>query len=123
MSISEHQSPRHRRTGSPNRPWDSGNSPNTIPEGRQMPPQGLRRTRSMSLNEHDDHHVDSHGRMKHTRGFMKNGFKANVRGSSIQSPFTTLEETFKKLPQNVGFNIELSTLPDPQDKHDKQLLI
>ncbi|RPB09099.1 GDPD-domain-containing protein [Morchella conica CCBAS932] len=107
MSISEHQNPRHRRTGSPNRPWDSGNSPDTIHEGRQVPPQRLRRTRSMSLNEHDDHHVDSHGRMKHTRGFMKNGFKANVRGSSIQSPFTTLEETFKKLPQSVGFNIEL----------------
>lgn len=62
----------------------------------------------MSLNEPDDHHVESHGRMKHTRAYKLRGFKANFRGSSIQAPFTTLEETLKKLPPNVGFNIELS---------------
>lgn len=63
----------------------------------------------MSLNEPDDRHVDSHGRMKHTRAYRLKGFKANFRGSSIQAPFTTLEETFKKLPPTVGFNMELST--------------
>lgn len=63
----------------------------------------------MSLNEPDDRHVDSHGRMKHTRAYKLKGFKANFRGSSIQAPFTTLEETFKKLPPTVGFNMELST--------------
>lgn len=63
----------------------------------------------MSLNEPDDRHEDSHGRMKHTRAYKLKGFKANFRGSSIQAPFTTLEETFKKLPPTVGFNMELST--------------
>lgn len=62
----------------------------------------------MSLNEPDDRHVDSHGRMKHTRAYKLKGFKANFRGTSIQAPFTTLEETFKKLPSTVGFNMELS---------------
>ena len=46
-------------------------------------------------------------RMRHTRDFKAKGFKGNSRGDSIQSPFTTLEEMFKKLPQDVGFNIEM----------------
>lgn len=70
----------------------------------------------MSLNEPDDRHVDSHGRMKHTRAYRLKGFKANFRGSSIQAPFTTLEETFKKLPPTVGFNMELSTFIQFQSK-------
>jgi len=47
-------------------------------------------------------------RMKHTRDFKAKGFKANSRGTFIQAPFTTLEEMFKKLPQHIGFNIEMS---------------
>ena len=46
--------------------------------------------------------------MKHTRDFKKKGFKGNSRGNSIQAPFTTLEEMFKKLPETIGFNIEMS---------------
>lgn len=46
-------------------------------------------------------------RMKHTRDFKKKGFKGNTRGNTIQAPFTTLEEMFKKLPADVGFNIEM----------------
>jgi glycerophosphodiester phosphodiesterase len=46
-------------------------------------------------------------RMKHTRDFKKKGFKANSRGDFIQSPFTTLEEMFRTLPEEVGFNIEM----------------
>ena len=46
-------------------------------------------------------------RMKHTRDFKANGYKGNSRGRFIQAPFTTLEEMFVKLPQNVGFNIEM----------------
>lgn len=47
-------------------------------------------------------------KMKHTRTFKIKGFKGNTRGNHIQAPFATLEELFKKLPQNVGFNMELS---------------
>lgn len=47
-------------------------------------------------------------RMKHTRDYKKKGFKGNTRGSHIQAPFATLEELFKKLPNSVGFNMELS---------------
>ncbi|RKF82953.1 Glycerophosphocholine phosphodiesterase GDE1 [Golovinomyces cichoracearum] len=46
-------------------------------------------------------------RMKHTRDFKLKGFKANSWGNFIQAPFTTLEEMFLKLPENVGFNIEM----------------
>ncbi len=45
--------------------------------------------------------------MKHTRTYKEKGFKGNSRGDSIQSPFTTLEEMLKKLPPDVGFNIEM----------------
>jgi glycerophosphodiester phosphodiesterase len=47
-------------------------------------------------------------RMKHTRDFKAQGFKANSRGNSIQAPFTTLEEMFTTLPEGIGFNIEMS---------------
>jgi glycerophosphodiester phosphodiesterase len=50
---------------------------------------------------------DLRERMKHTRDFKEKGFKGNSRGDSIQSPFTTLEEMLKKLPPEVGFNIEM----------------
>jgi glycerophosphodiester phosphodiesterase len=46
-------------------------------------------------------------RMKHTRDFKKKGFKGNLRGEFIQSNFTTLEEMFKKLPEDISFNIEM----------------
>lgn len=61
--------------------------------------------RSYSVGE--DLNLDTRSRMKHTRDFKAKGFKGNSRGDSIQSPFTTLEEMFKKLPQDVGFNIEM----------------
>jgi glycerophosphodiester phosphodiesterase len=46
-------------------------------------------------------------RMKHTIDFKNQGYKANSRGKFIQAPFATLEELFHKLPENVGFNIEM----------------
>ncbi|ORY85666.1 Glycerophosphoryl diester phosphodiesterase family-domain-containing protein [Protomyces lactucae-debilis] len=45
-------------------------------------------------------------RMKHTRDFKLKGFKGNQRGHSVQDDFSTLEQVFKKVPKNVGFNIE-----------------
>ena len=46
-------------------------------------------------------------RMKHTRDFKEKGFKPNSRGNFIQAPFATLEDLFCKLPESVGFNIEM----------------
>ncbi|GMM34171.1 glycerophosphocholine phosphodiesterase [Saccharomycopsis crataegensis] len=45
-------------------------------------------------------------RMKLTRTYKEQGFKGNSRGTSIASSFVTLEDLFKKLPENVGFNVE-----------------
>lgn len=73
---------------------------------------------SDNINGSHDHTNDVNGngqfdeydmmreRMKFTRDYKTKGFKGNYRGHSIQSPFTTLEEVFKNLPDNVGFNIE-----------------
>lgn len=49
----------------------------------------------------------SNTRMKLTKTWKEQGFKGNTRGMSIQSDFVTLKELFKKLPKNIGFNIEL----------------
>ena len=68
-----------------------------------------RRHRSMSVGTSKiDESSDPSERMKHTRDFKEKGFKANSRGNFIQAPFTTLEEMFKKLPETIGFNIEMS---------------
>ncbi|KAK2792751.1 Glycerophosphocholine phosphodiesterase [Onygenales sp. PD_12] len=68
-----------------------------------------RRQRSMSMGETFESAVATRmsEKMKHTRDFKKKGFKGNSRGDHIQAPFATLEELFKKLPGDVGFNIEL----------------
>ena len=68
-----------------------------------------RRLRSMSVggpgSEYETFNMSE--RMKHTRDFKKKGFKGNSRGASIQAPFATLEEMFKSLPKDVGFNMEM----------------
>lgn len=46
-------------------------------------------------------------RMKLTKTWKQKGFKGNVRGLSIASNFVTLKELFRRLPKNVGFNVEL----------------
>lgn len=72
-----------------------------------------RRPRSLSASHSRiDASTDMSEKMKHTRAFKMNGYKANSRGHCIQAPFTTLEEMFKKLPESIGFNIEMSTLRD-----------
>ncbi|QIW99683.1 hypothetical protein AMS68_005201 [Peltaster fructicola] len=71
-----------------------------VPNGRVQ--------RSYSLGGSNESHVpELKERMKHTRALKEKGFKANSRGDSIQSPFATLEEMFHKLPESVGFNIEM----------------
>ena len=44
--------------------------------------------------------------MKYTRNYKLKKEKGNQRGTSIQGPFTTLEQVLKRVPANVGFNIE-----------------
>lgn len=46
-------------------------------------------------------------RMKLTKTWKEKGFKGNARGLSVASNFVTLKELFKRLPKNVGFNMEL----------------
>ncbi|CAI5759916.1 unnamed protein product [Candida verbasci] len=46
-------------------------------------------------------------RMKLTKTWKSKGYKGNSRGSSVASNFVTLKELFDKIPEHVGFNIEL----------------
>ena len=52
-----------------------------------------------------ENHINE--RMKLTQTWKNKGYKGNARGTSIASNFVTLKDLFKKLPPNVGFNIEL----------------
>ncbi|KAI2616300.1 glycerophosphodiester phosphodiesterase GDE1 [Hypoxylon sp. NC1633] len=63
------------------------------------------RSLSMDLAKGVKDNLDE--RMKYTLNFKKKGYKANTRGNFVQAPFATLEELFKKVPENVGFNIEM----------------
>ncbi|RDL37267.1 GDPD-domain-containing protein [Venustampulla echinocandica] len=78
--------------------------PKEYPQFRGV--RGADRQRSLSLS-HTLPGSEMSERMKHTRDFKAKGYKANSRGNFIQAPFTTLEEMFLKLPENVGFNIEM----------------
>lgn len=68
--------------------------------------RGQDRQRSLSLGGNAPEY-DMAEKMKHTRDFKIQGYKGNSRGNFIQAPFTTLQEMFVKLPDNVGFNIEM----------------
>lgn len=46
-------------------------------------------------------------RMKLTKTWKDKGYKGNARGLSIASNFVTLKDLFKRIPKNVGFNIEI----------------
>lgn len=107
LHIGEGQKPRQSRPPSPE-PLPASNGINSDHD-RAYP----RRLRSYSVdnstqrNIHLDRQQELTERMKYTRDFKKKGFKANNRGFSIQSSFTTLEMMFDELPQTVGFNIEM----------------
>ncbi|KAI9667820.1 MAG: Glycerophosphocholine phosphodiesterase [Bathelium mastoideum] len=71
-------------------------------------PGTTRRRQSFSAGMSEENYTTGLSeRMKHTRDFKAKGFKGNSRGHSIKAPFTTLEEMFKRLPESVGFNIEM----------------
>lgn len=63
--------------------------------------------RSQSMGFAGDSNDEMDERMKHTRDFKSQGYKANSRGNFIQAPFATLEDLFRRLPEHIGFNIEL----------------
>lgn len=80
--------------------------------------RGMDRQRSLSLGQ-EMQDVNMAERMKHTRDFKEKGYKGNVRGSFIQAPFTTLQEMFVKLPENIGFNIEMKyPMLNESEEHD-----
>ncbi|KAK4984986.1 Glycerophosphocholine phosphodiesterase [Elasticomyces elasticus] len=100
LHASEGQTPRPSRPASPTVEASGQSKPNGKPFGRKQ--------RSYSVGAPDEeHNADLKERMKHTRDFKIKGYKGNSRGNFIQSPFTTLEEMFKKLPESIGFNIEM----------------
>jgi glycerophosphodiester phosphodiesterase len=82
-------------------------SPDAARTLNQSKANGSRRQRSYSMDYAESPRHDLSDRMKHTRDFKMKGYKGNSRGNFIQAPFTTLEEMFKKLPEHIGFNIEM----------------
>lgn len=86
-------------------------------DGRHRSPRGPRTNgvgpkRSLSMGyagsgHAGSGHADMEERMKHTRDFKEKGYKANSRGNFIQAPFATLEDLFRRLPEGIGFNMEL----------------
>ncbi len=102
LHVNDSMTPRTSRPSSrPSSPVSFDN-----PKLRELKQSDFRRHRSMSLGPEQESY-DMSEKMKHTRTFKQKGFKGNSRGNHIQAPFTTLEEMFKKLPKNVGFNIEM----------------
>lgn len=98
LHVSE-GTPRTSRPASPTFPNGTGAT-----KRKQRPRLG----RSFSVGgPQEEPRSDMKERMKHTRDFKIKGFKGNSRGNFIQSPFTTLEEMFRKLPEHIGFNIEM----------------
>jgi len=102
LHINDIRTPRHSRPASPV-PFENPKLTNV-----KSSEQRASRLRSMSVGgAGSNNSVDMDERMKHTRDFKKKGFKGNSRGSHIQAPFATLEEMFRKIPLDVGFNIEM----------------
>ena len=101
LHVSNERTPRHSRPPSPVHACSLIGDEDNV--------QIKRRVRSLSASmSSKDAENEMKERMKHTRDFKMKGYKANSRGHCIQAPFTTLEEMFKKLPESIGFNIEMS---------------
>ncbi|KAH8842435.1 hypothetical protein MCOR27_005767 [Pyricularia oryzae] len=101
-----HINPDSSRNHSPNGRDSNGQPKNSqIKKIRSNSPGPRQRSLSMGWANTDSTVLDE--RMKHTRDFKAKGYKANSRGNFIQAPFATLEDLFHKLPEDVGFNIEM----------------
>lgn len=115
LHVNEMRTPRHSRPASPV-PFENPKV-STLKNGES---RGTR-LRSMSVGGGDSNEtVDMEERMKHTRDFKMKGFKGNSRGNHIQAPFATLEEMFRKVPTNVGFNIEMK-YPMLSESEDEEM--
>ncbi|KAB2575044.1 Glycerophosphodiester phosphodiesterase GDE1 [Lasiodiplodia theobromae] len=97
LHVSEQKTPRSSR---PSSPVEAKAENKDVAKTRARP-------RSYSVDVKKESQSDLNERMKHTRDFKMKGYKGNSRGNFIQAPFTTLEEMFKKLPESIGFNIEM----------------
>jgi glycerophosphodiester phosphodiesterase len=60
-------------------------------------------------------------RMAHTRGFSKKSWKGNGFGHFVKSPFITLNDAFEKLPDDLGFNVEVK-YPMLSEAQDEEML-
>lgn len=99
-SRHHHQQANHPQSTTQTRP--NGDGP------RRNRSNSFAPTRSQSMGiAGTGHSEELDERMKHTRDFKEKGFKANSRGKFIQAPFATLEDLFRKLPEKIGFNIEM----------------
>ncbi|KPI38521.1 Glycerophosphodiester phosphodiesterase GDE1 [Cyphellophora attinorum] len=99
LSINDMRTPRQSRPASP-----------TIgpPRSKAMPTDPRDRARMRSMSVGGDHEAaDLQDRARHTRPYKLKGFVPNTRGTTIQAPFTTLEEMFRTLPSHMSFNIEM----------------
>ena len=104
LHISDARTPRASRPSSPVR-LEKSHTSHLRASNRDL---RAARLRSMSMGGADSSEsLEMEERMKHTRDFKRKGFKGNSRGNHIQAPFATLEEMFKKIPHEVGFNIEM----------------
>lgn len=109
LALSE--KPKPKRTDEPRRIQNgshSGSGGDDSDTGVNGPPKRRpQRSYSLDVSAANSTEDTAKERLKNTRDFKKKGFKANSRGDFIQSPFTTLEEMFRTIPEEVGFNIEM----------------
>jgi glycerophosphodiester phosphodiesterase len=69
-----------------------------------------RRRRAWSTGEESRlRTIQLRDRLRYTVDFQSKGFKPNTRGDFIQGSLATLEELLVDLPEEIGFNIEIST--------------
>ena len=106
LHVSDGRTPRQSRPSSPT-PIIETNINGIKSSSSASDPRSKQRSMSLGTFNKDSNLDSMSERMKHTRDFKKKGFKGNSRGQFIQAPFTTLEEMFKKLPESIGFNIEM----------------
>lgn len=98
---------------------DVAKKPATNGFGSGHGPGPGQRHRSLSLGFEGMGSDGLEERMKHTRDFKEKGYKANSRGNFIQAPFATLEDLFRQLPENIGFNIEMKyPMLHESEEHD-----
>ncbi|KAL0261041.1 Glycerophosphocholine phosphodiesterase [Diplodia seriata] len=109
LHVGEQKDPRSSR---PSSPVEAKAENKDVAKARARP-------RSYSVDIKKESQSELNERMKHTRDFKTKGYKGNSRGNFIQAPFTTLEEMFRKLPESIGFNIEMKyPMLHESEEHD-----